>query len=86
MTSHQPSASSQHHSSSSSNVVGVHYKVGKKLGEGSFGVLYEGMIASNLASLIKRILCCLNRNESSQQSISGDQVRTKKVRCSSVTG
>ncbi|KAI8342448.1 kinase-like domain-containing protein [Chlamydoabsidia padenii] len=40
MTSHQPS--SQHHSSSSSNVVGVHYKVGKKLGEGSFGVLYEG--------------------------------------------
>jgi casein kinase 1 len=48
MTSHQPSASSQHHSSSSSNVVGVHYKVGKKLGEGSFGVLYEGMAASNL--------------------------------------
>ncbi|ORZ23162.1 kinase-like domain-containing protein [Absidia repens] len=39
MTSHQQSVSSQHHSS---NVVGVHYKVGKKLGEGSFGVLYEG--------------------------------------------
>ncbi|CAO3595614.1 unnamed protein product [Absidia cylindrospora] len=42
MTSHQPSTSSQHHSSSANNVVGVHYRVGKKLGEGSFGVLYEG--------------------------------------------
>jgi hypothetical protein len=30
--------------SSSTNIVGVHYRVGKKLGEGSFGVLYEGFI------------------------------------------
>ncbi|KAI8884422.1 kinase-like protein [Backusella circina FSU 941] len=29
-------------SSNSNNVVGVHYKVGKKLGEGSFGIIYEG--------------------------------------------
>jgi casein kinase 1 len=29
-------------SSSSTNVVGVHYKVGRKLGEGSFGIIYEG--------------------------------------------
>jgi serine/threonine protein kinase len=29
-------------SSPSSNVVGVHYRVGKKVGEGSFGVIYEG--------------------------------------------
>lgn len=29
-------------SASSSNVVGVHYRVGKKIGEGSFGVLFEG--------------------------------------------
>ncbi|ODV61120.1 kinase-like protein, partial [Ascoidea rubescens DSM 1968] len=27
----------------SSNVVGVHYKVGKKIGEGSFGIIFEGM-------------------------------------------
>ncbi|OMH79380.1 Casein kinase I-like protein [Zancudomyces culisetae] len=27
----------------STNVVGVHYKVGKKIGEGSFGVIYEGV-------------------------------------------
>ncbi|EHY55648.1 Palmitoylated plasma membrane-bound casein kinase, variant 2 [Exophiala dermatitidis] len=29
--------------SSSSNVVGVHYRVGKKIGEGSFGVIFEGV-------------------------------------------
>jgi casein kinase 1 len=32
------------HSSSSSNIVGVHYKVGKKIGEGSFGVIFEGAL------------------------------------------
>ncbi|KAJ1953839.1 Palmitoylated plasma membrane-bound casein kinase [Dipsacomyces acuminosporus] len=26
----------------SPNVVGVHYRVGKRIGEGSFGVIYEG--------------------------------------------
>ncbi|KAL7007311.1 Palmitoylated plasma membrane-bound casein kinase [Cystobasidiomycetes sp. EMM_F5] len=30
------------HSLNSSNVVGVHYRVGKKIGEGSFGVIFEG--------------------------------------------
>ncbi|CAD6974187.1 unnamed protein product [Tilletia controversa] len=29
-------------SSSSSNIVGVHYRVGRKIGEGSFGVIFEG--------------------------------------------
>lgn len=28
---------------SSSNIVGVHYKVGKKIGEGSFGIIFEGI-------------------------------------------
>ncbi|KAI8994633.1 kinase-like domain-containing protein [Pilobolus umbonatus] len=28
---------------SASNVVGVHYKVGRKIGEGSFGIIYEGI-------------------------------------------
>lgn len=38
------SASHPSHGSSthSSNVVGVHYRVGKKIGEGSFGVIFEG--------------------------------------------
>lgn len=35
-------ASGGGHSSSSNNIVGVHYKVGKKIGEGSFGVIFEG--------------------------------------------
>lgn len=41
-------------SSSSTNVVGVHYKVGKKLGEGSFGIIYEGTnLLNNLQVAIK---------------------------------
>ncbi|ORX60415.1 kinase-like protein [Hesseltinella vesiculosa] len=28
---------------SSSNIVGVHFKIGRKIGEGSFGILYEGI-------------------------------------------
>lgn len=36
------SPSSSHHSVHSANVVGVHYRVGKKIGEGSFGVIFEG--------------------------------------------
>lgn len=30
-------------SSSSSSVVGIHYKVGSKIGEGSFGVIFQGI-------------------------------------------
>lgn len=36
---------SSNHSSSNSNsptIVGLHYKIGKKIGEGSFGVIFEG--------------------------------------------
>jgi hypothetical protein len=29
-------------SSANNNVVGVHYKIGRKIGEGSFGIIYEG--------------------------------------------
>jgi len=28
---------------STQNIVGVHYRVGKKIGEGSFGVIFEGV-------------------------------------------
>ena len=34
--------SHSHSSGSSNNIVGVHYRVGKKIGEGSFGVIFEG--------------------------------------------
>ncbi|KAF4614867.1 hypothetical protein D9613_002705 [Agrocybe pediades] len=33
---------SHSHPSSTANLVGVHYRVGKKIGEGSFGVIFEG--------------------------------------------
>lgn len=38
------SSTSSHHlsSNSSSGVVGIHYRVGRKIGEGSFGVIFEG--------------------------------------------
>ncbi|KZT56401.1 kinase-like protein [Calocera cornea HHB12733] len=35
-------SSAHHHSGGGNNVVGVHYRVGKKIGEGSFGVIFEG--------------------------------------------
>lgn len=33
---------------SATNLVGVHYRVGKKIGEGSFGVIFEGTIAPSV--------------------------------------
>ncbi|KAJ2892164.1 Palmitoylated plasma membrane-bound casein kinase [Coemansia aciculifera] len=37
----------------SPNIVGVHYRVGKRIGEGSFGVIYEGtnLISNNLVAI-----------------------------------
>lgn len=43
--------------SSSSNVVGVHYRVGKKIGEGSFGVLFEGMNLLNNQQVAIKFVC-----------------------------
>ncbi|KAI9495352.1 kinase-like domain-containing protein [Zychaea mexicana] len=49
--SHSKSSSS---SASPSNVVGMHYKVGRKIGEGSFGIIYEGTnLISNQQVAIK---------------------------------
>ena len=45
--------------SSSSNVVGVHYRVGKKIGEGSFGVIFEGTnLLNNQQVAIKFVSGC----------------------------
>jgi serine/threonine protein kinase len=33
-----------------SSVVGVHYKVGRKIGEGSFGIIHEGIKSKNPSS------------------------------------
>ena len=46
--------------SSSSNVVGVHYRVGKKIGEGSFGVIFEGTnLLNNNQVAIKFVRCSI---------------------------
>ena len=48
--SHNPSSSN----SSNNSVVGLHYKIGKKIGEGSFGVIFEGTnIINGVAVAIK---------------------------------
>ncbi|KAI7901252.1 kinase-like domain-containing protein [Cokeromyces recurvatus] len=44
-------SSSQSITSTASTIVGVHYQVGKKLGEGSFGVIYEGLNLLNNQSV-----------------------------------
>jgi casein kinase 1 len=43
-TPHVIASSSGHHSQSatSNGIVGNHFRVGKKIGEGSFGVVFEG--------------------------------------------
>lgn len=42
MTANHPRHSGSTSATASSNVVGVHYRVGRKIGEGSFGIIYEG--------------------------------------------
>ncbi|KAI8334153.1 kinase-like domain-containing protein [Choanephora cucurbitarum] len=44
-------ASSHSNTSTASTIIGVHYQVGKKLGEGSFGVIYEGLNLLNNQSV-----------------------------------
>jgi casein kinase 1 len=65
--------------SSSSNVVGVHYRVGKKIGEGSFGVIFEGTnLLNNQQVAIKFVSILLSDSglyvESSDRTIETDDV------------
>lgn len=46
-TSHSSSSKNSHNN----NVVGLHYKIGKKIGEGSFGVIFEGVNILNNAQV-----------------------------------
>lgn len=48
--------------SSSSNVVGVHYRVGKKIGEGSFGVIFEGTNLLNNQQVAIKFVCCVHNH------------------------
>ncbi len=59
--------------SSSSNVVGVHYRVGKKIGEGSFGVIFEGMNLLNSQQVaIKFVRLC---NTTPRHKVSRNETR-----------
>jgi hypothetical protein len=70
--------------SSSSNVVGVHYRVGKKIGEGSFGVIFEGTnLLNNQQVAIKFVrgyVLLLVEHRSLQDT------GTKKKRCTAIAG
>lgn len=64
--------------SSSSNVVGVHYRVGKKIGEGSFGVIFEGTnLLNNQQVAIKfvRQYLCTSRELGNSSSLLCIRVR-----------
>jgi casein kinase 1 len=55
--------------SSSSNVVGVHYRVGKKIGEGSFGVIFEG---TNLLNNQQVAIKFVSSNQAKQTIVSAN--------------
>jgi serine/threonine protein kinase len=52
--------------SSSSNVVGVHYRVGKKIGEGSFGVIFEGTNLLNNQQVAIKFVSALIQSSNSE--------------------
>ena len=58
-TPHVIASSSPHpsQSSSSNGIVGSHYRVGKKIGEGSFGVVFEGMYVLYHVPTRRPIVC-----------------------------
>ncbi len=55
--------------SSSSNVVGVHYRVGKKIGEGSFGVIFEGTNLLNNQQVAIKFVCQAGTTSGSSLSL-----------------
>lgn len=59
--------------SSSSNVVGVHYRVGKKIGEGSFGVIFEGTNLLNSQQVAIKFVCSIMSSETYSAYWQGQQ-------------
>lgn len=62
------SSSGAHHSSTAATngIVGSNFRVGKKIGEGSFGVVYEGMWAL-LSWFIRRFVVTAEGGEDSSE-------------------
>jgi len=61
--------------SSSSNVVGVHYRVGKKIGEGSFGVIFEGTNLLNNQQVAIKFVCCALKEAVAEASVGEGRVQ-----------
>jgi hypothetical protein len=60
------------HSSTTANLVGVHYRVGKKIGEGSFGVIFEGRpTAVHYGLTAAHLGFLLSRNQSAELADGG---------------
>ena len=74
--------SSGSHSSSSSNIVGVHYRVGKKIGEGSFGVIFEGTNLLNSQTVAIKFVGTFHLSHKTV----ADRVGTAKVGRTTVEG
>lgn len=66
--------------SSSSNVVGVHYRVGKKIGEGSFGVIFEGTNLLNNQTVAIKFVRLLPRVDSVGTSTDRNRNRARVMR------
>lgn len=61
------------------SVVGVHYRVGRKIGEGSFGVIFEGAyrypavtVNTSLMSTLKGPICSIRRRSPSNLCVRVD--------------
>lgn len=56
-TPHVIASSSGHPSSqsgSTNSIIGTHFRVGKKIGEGSFGVVFDGMLPPYISFSLRR--------------------------------
>lgn len=75
--------------SSSSNVVGVHYRVGKKIGEGSFGVIFEGTNLLNnqqvAIKFVSRVAFALRASITMSGTYSRPSIGTQEERCSATS-
>lgn len=60
------------------SVVGVHYRVGRKIGEGSFGVIFEGP-CSQLGCRVTDSVGAWCRYQSAELADSGHQIRRSVV-------
>lgn len=81
-TPHVIASSSGHHSTStaSNGMVGTHFRVGKKIGEGSFGVVFEGLypLCAPLYP-VNSVTFVLNRLFSSRDQYSLKQSRGNQI-------